>query len=153
MHFHLALGPVNCTAGPAHLLRQPARAAFPRKSSPASHSLCFQKCYPQSLNGQDRTETSYFNLGWLPARRALKGPSVTSGLSPTLVFPPYPTSPLRCGLPGHSSLNAPLLKGLKFLEGLDTSTLSPTPPTGLFPHTQQELNESGCIRYITVCTS
>lgn len=41
--FHFAPGPANHAAGPACLLGKPAQGVFPRKSSPASHSLCVTK--------------------------------------------------------------------------------------------------------------
>lgn len=43
LRVHFALGAANHAAGPAHLPRQPARAASPRKSGPASHALCVSK--------------------------------------------------------------------------------------------------------------
>ena len=91
---------------------------------------CFQKCYPQSPNGQDRTEASYFNLGWLPGPNGLDGATQELlGCSPPCSLLPILPHPSGRMLPGHSSLNTPLLKGLKFLEGTDTSALSPTPLT------------------------
>lgn len=41
--FHFAQCPANHAAGPARLLGQPAQGVFPRKSSPASHSLHVSK--------------------------------------------------------------------------------------------------------------
>lgn len=133
LHFHFVLGPANQAAGPAHLPLLRARAAFPRKSGPASHSLCVSK------NGTHSPWMVRMEQ-WLPAWTASMGNSGTSGQFPTLICPPFPISALHSTLPGfwpshstHPSLNAQLLKGLKFLEGMDTSTsISNSPPQSSF---------------------
>lgn len=90
-----------CPSSRAASSGRPSREELPSQPLP----VCFQKCYPQSLNGQDRTETSYFNLGWFPARMALMGSSVTVGLLPAQISPPNPTSPST----PHSPVSDPVV--------------------------------------------
>ena len=153
MPLHFALGPMNLAAGPAHLPRKPARAAFPRKSSPAGHSLRVSKNVTHSPQ-MVRTERRQVTLIWggFLALTALMGQHSNFWLLPTLLSPLHPTSPLGPHAPWSLLPKHTIAQGIKIPGGHGHFRfISNSPDPGSFcTHSRNLMGADG---YTAVCIS